>query len=143
MTCPVALAFKNLWLFVALPFLLSFYASLIVSRSFQFHTYRRLAWEIVSSIEHELTVGSRAFQHPWASAQLNFPTQHLRRFGHRKAAAELDAIAKEIESALENAQQRIEAGTSAVTVPRDQWGDRVIAMRPSRWAIIGPWPIRF
>ena len=39
------------------------------------------------------------------SANLNFPTQHLRRFGHRKAAAELDAIAKEIESALKNAQQ--------------------------------------
>ena len=143
MTCSVALVFKNLWLFVALPFLLSFYASLIVSRSFQFYNYRRLAWEIVSSIEHELTVGSRAFHHPWASAQLNFPTQHLRRFGHRKAAAELDAIAKEIESVLKNAQQIIEAGTFPVTVPRDQWSDRLIAIRPSRWAIVRPWPIRF
>ena len=44
MACSAAVAFfRNLWLFLALPFLLSFYASLIVSRSFQFHNYLRVA----------------------------------------------------------------------------------------------------
>jgi hypothetical protein len=142
--CPLFVSALD-WIFryLLLPFLLSAYAGVVVSRLYQFYDSKKDAWEAIISMEDKLHLNSGTLTHPWANARLNSPTQRLRYFGHRSAFCEVDAIAASIGNALKDAQRKLTAGVAEVAIPRTEWEQRIVAVSPSWFAIFKPWPIRF
>ena len=67
------------WIFryLVLPFLLSAYTSVVVSRLYQFYDSKKDAWETIISMEDKLHLKSGTLTHPWANARLKRPTQRL------------------------------------------------------------------
>jgi hypothetical protein len=97
--------------FLVLPFSLSAYASVVVSRLYRFYDSKRDAWETIISMEDKLSrVDCPTPSHPWASACLNHPTQQLRYAGHLQAAQAVDAIHTAIEQSLQGAQKQGRCG---------------------------------
>jgi len=93
--------------FLVLPFPLSAYASVVVSRLYRFYDSKRDAWETIISMEDKLSrVDCPTLSHPWASACLNHPTQQLRYAGLLQADQAVDAIHTAIEQSLQGAQKK-------------------------------------
>jgi hypothetical protein len=133
------------WLFgyLVLPFAVSAYASVIVSRAYQFYDAKKDAWEIIITMEHELECGAGTLKHPRANARLNSATQRIRYFGHLAAASQIDEIARDIEEKLKKAETELSGGVVKVQIPRDAWERRIVALRYNWLSIFKPWPVRF
>jgi hypothetical protein len=130
--------------FLVLPFSLSAYASVVVSRLYRFYDSKRDAWETIISMEDKLSrVDCPTLSHPWASACLNHPTQQLRYAGLLRADQAVDAIHTAIEQSLQGAQKKVAAGETNVEIPRSEWEKRIVSIRPSLCAIFQPWPLAF
>jgi hypothetical protein len=129
--------------YVVLPFAVSAYAAVVISRVYQFYDAKKDAWETIITMEHELVRPAKTLDHPWASARLNSPTQRMRYFGHSAAAKEVDCIAKDIEAKLTKASADLGSGIAKVQIPRGEWETRIVALHYNWWAIFQPWRIKF
>lgn len=133
------------WLlsYLVLPFAVSAYASVIVSRVFQFYDAKKDAWEIIITMEHEFVQGAATLRHPWANARLNSASQRIRYLNHTAAASQVDAIACEIKEKLQKAETEFLSGATLARIPRAEWERRIVALRYNWRAIFQPWPIKF
>jgi hypothetical protein len=129
--------------FLVLPFLVSAYAGVIVSRIYQFYDAKKDAWEIIISMEHKFSRNCHNLKHPWASARLNIPTQRIRYFGHAKAAEEIDEISTEIKNQLESAEKEFTTESLEFEIPRSTWEQRIVSIKLNWIAIFKPWPTKF
>lgn len=136
--------FHSLLSYLVLPFAVSAYASVIVSRVYQFYDAKKDAWEIIITMEHEIDSRQAAtLKHPWANARLNSATQRIRYFGHKKAASQIDAIARDIKDELLKADADLSSGATSARIPRGDWERRIVSLRFDMWAIFQPWPVKF
>lgn len=133
----------DLMTFVLLPFAVSAYASIVVSRIYQFYDSKKDAWETIISMEHALNAKSPTLQHPWASARLNSPAQRMQYFGHLKAYRELTSIIKDMEEELQKAENKHKAGDTSSIISRDDWEKRIVGIRYDILPIFQPWPKKF